>query len=103
MRVLFGTMMLTALAFSPPTMAAIESEATSRLEASLDLRPSWAVDKGNFHSENELGAAYSITEDFSLGYVQEFRTNLYNSEQDRGLDLQAWDGYAKAEVKDLYA
>ncbi len=58
-------------------LASAPLRAATVLSGYVDFRPSWTGTKGSVHTENELGAAYSLSETSSLAYVQEFRTNLY--------------------------
>lgn len=63
------------------------------LEAYVDLRPSWSAAANELHTENEVGASAKLSETSALGYVQEFRTNLWNG----GENFTLKDGYLRGQ------
>jgi len=79
--------------------------AGTSLSAYLDVRPSWTGTTGSLHTENEIGAAYALSPTASLGYVQEFRTNLYRGGEAFGLRdgyfKGTWDGAAETALGKL--
>jgi hypothetical protein len=83
---------------SEATGAAVSARAIS---AAMDLRPSFAMEKQAFHSENELAVRYAFTGNFSLAYVQEFHTNLSNPTTN-GIDFRLADGYLRSDIETMW-
>src|SRR5436305_51368 len=86
-----GAAPLSAEATAPVgELAAGAESAAGTLSAAVDLRPSWAVEKDTFHTENEASVKWALTRGFSLAWVQEFHTNL-SSTITQGLDFRLAD------------
>jgi len=87
---LLGGLLLTCSVQAEP--------ASSQLEASLDLRPSWSTVQGTVHTENEGAMAYWLSPEMSVGYVQEFHTGHLHD----GVDFHLGDGYLRGIKTSLF-
>src|SRR4051812_27960668 len=75
-----------------------------KLFGQFEIRPSWTMKVGEFHTEDTAELGYQFNPGFKLGYLQYFNTNIYNPAlgHSQNLGLVAEDGYAEAKFKDLW-
>lgn len=74
-----------------------------KINGTIEVRPSWTSNSGEFHTENTLGAGYQFNRNFDLGYTQYIDTNLFNPGTTvSGLGPIVRDGFLNANFKNLY-
>ena len=84
---------------APPTVA---PPAPLPFIATLDLRPSWTTNTGEFHTENYVEVGYQFDPKTTLLYEQDFFTNLYDPVGSGGLGLLALDGFFRLKRSRLW-
>ena len=84
------------------SVTSASAQSTGRFIGGVDLRPTYGSKIGEFHSENYAQVGYEFSKSLSVGYRQEFNTNLYHPSIDKGLDLYAKSGFARVKINDLW-
>jgi len=81
------------------------SSSDSKIIGSLEIRPSYRSNLGEFHSEDSLFLGYQFNKTNNLVYKQEFNTNLYDPKlaaTTSGLNGYLFDGYFRGRSNNLY-
>lgn len=92
----------------PVAVGTVTTEADapeSRLGGWLELRPSFSVGDQSVHTENETALSWSLTDDSTLGYTQEWTAGVYRSpvaEGDPVVPSGLGDGYLWATFDNLF-
>jgi hypothetical protein len=83
--------------------SAIPAETGGSVIGSVELRPSYQSQIGEFHTENLAELGYKFDPDTFASYRQEFNTNLYQpSKVSEGVDATAMDGYLRGGVANIW-
>jgi len=86
-------------------LAGLFGTSDSGVLASVDVRPSWSLNRQNVETDNSVELGYALNDTIEFSYLQEFGTNLYDassSSSKQGVNLRIFNGYFRGKFHDLW-